>query len=341
MRYRNIYRLLAPLAIMGAMAACSDNKIVEPEPPAPPSVDEAQVLLQYLETGRSYSIHGNFVVGAAAVRTTMLASPGKQYIIDMRAQADFDRGHIPGSVRVDIGNVIDHLKAMSPAPSSFERIIINCYTGQTAAYAVGVLRALGYTNAFSLKWGMSSWNDDLATPWLNNRSNARATQFVSGPSPAMNPHGDLPKLSTGRNVGSEIAEARARELLSAGLTPATINHNTLFANLDGYYIINFWPANLYQTPGHIPGAVLYEVAANPFESGNALKTLSTTRPNVIYCYTGQTSAYLTGYLRLLGYDARSLMYGANGMIYDLMTQHKVPNQFVPATEIMNYEYSKM
>jgi rhodanese-related sulfurtransferase len=339
MRSSTLYRILAPLAITGALLACSDNKVLEPDPPPPP-VNEAQVLVQHLEAGRSYSIHGNFVVGAASVRTTMLASPGRQYVIDTRAQVDFDMGHIPGSVRVDMTNLIDHLKAMSPAPSTYERIVINCYSGQTAAYVVGVLRALGYTNVWSLKWGMSSWNEELAAPWLNNRSNARATQFVSGPSPAMNSQGELPKLATGKKVGSEIAEVRARELLAAGFTAATINHNTLFANLDGYYIMNFWPPSLYQTPGHIPGAVLYDPATNPFESGNALKTLSTTKPNVIYCYTGQTSAYLAGYLRLLGYDVRTLLYGSNGMIYDLMTQHKVPNQFIPSAEIMNYDFAK-
>jgi rhodanese-related sulfurtransferase len=339
MRTSTLTRMIVPLGVMAAFAACSDRNVTDPEP-TPPAVNEAQVLLQHLEAGRNYSIHGNFVVGASAVRTTLLASPAKQYIIDTRAQVDFDRGHIPGSVRVDFANLATHLKAMSPSASSYERIVINCYSGQTAAYAVGILRALGYTNVFSLKWGMSSWNEELAASWLNNRSNARATQFVSGPSPARNAPGELPVLNTGRKVGSEIAEVRATELLAAGFAPATINHNTLFSNLDGHYIINFWPANLYQTPGHIPGSVLYEPTENPFESNAALKTLSTTKPNVIYCYTGQTSAYLAGYLRLLGYDVRSLMYGTNGMIYDLMSQQKVANTFLPASEIMNYDFAK-
>lgn len=37
---------------------------------------------------------------------------------------------------------------------------------------------------------------------------------------------------------------------------------------------------------------------------------------VIYCYTGQTSAFTTAYLRILGYDAKSLLFGTNGMFYD-------------------------
>lgn len=330
-----------PLALAASvLAACSDSKdVTEPPVDPPAAVNEAQVLVQYLENGRSYNVHGNFVVSASAVRTTLLASPEKQYIIDLRAAADFANGSIPGAVRVDMANLVTHLRSL-PAASAFERIVVVCYSGQTSAYAVGILRALGYTNAISLKWGMSSWHSDFATPWNNNRGNARATQFVSGASPAMNAMAELPALSTGRTLPAEILEARAQALLTAGFSAATINHNTLFSGLDSYYIINFWPPNLYQTPGHIPGAVMYDPATNPFETGKQLRTLSLTKPNVIYCYTGQTSAYLAGYLRLIGYDVRSLLYGANGMIYDLMVSNNVPNAFVPAAEIMNYDYRK-
>jgi rhodanese-related sulfurtransferase len=44
-----------------------------------------------------------------------------------------------------------------------------------------------------------------------------------------------------------------------------------------------------------------------------LKTLSTEKPVVVYCYTGQTSSHVAAFLRVVGYDAKSLLYGANGM----------------------------
>jgi len=47
-----------------------------------------------------------------------------------------------------------------------------------------------------------------------------------------------------------------------------------------------------------------------------LKTLATDKKVAVYCYTGQTSAYMTAYLRILGYDAKSILFGTNGMIYD-------------------------
>ena len=36
---------------------------------------------------------------------------------------------------------------------------------------------------------------------------------------------------------------------------------------------------------------------------------------VTYCYTGQTSAITTAWLDVLGYDGRSLMFGANGIVH--------------------------
>ena len=36
---------------------------------------------------------------------------------------------------------------------------------------------------------------------------------------------------------------------------------------------------------------------------------------VTYCYTGQTSAITTAWLDVLGYNGRSLLFGANGIVY--------------------------
>ncbi len=69
-----------------------------------------------------------------------------------------------------------------------------------------------------------------------------------------------------------------------------------------------------------------------------LKSLPTDKPIVVYCYTGQTSAYVAAYLRLLGYDARSLMFGANSMMYDIMVSKAMT--VWKATEIKGYTYEQ-
>ncbi len=120
--------------------------------------------------------------------------------------------------------------------------------------------------------------------------------------------------------------------VAAGFGKTAIVSQTVLGNKEDYYIINYWPAAEYSDPGHISGAIQY----TPRESialNVDLKTLPTDKTIVVYCYSGQESAQLAPYLRLIGYDAKSLKYGTNGMIYDQMTKSKWSNNF-----IMGYEY---
>lgn len=101
--------------------------------------------------------------------------------------------------------------------------------------------------------------------------------------------------------------------------------------------MNYWSPAQYADPGHLPGAIQY----TPKESmklAACLKTLPTNKTIVVYCYSGQTSAALTAYLRLLGYDAKSLVYGTNSMIYNTMVSDGLPGTFKPATEIIGKPY---
>ena len=43
----------------------------------------------------------------------------------------------------------------------------------------------------------------------------------------------------------------------------------------------------------------------------AMTNLDPSKKIVTYCYTGQTSAVITAYLRVLGYEAYSLKFGLN------------------------------
>ncbi|NQT97529.1 MAG: hypothetical protein HQ562_07290 [Candidatus Marinimicrobia bacterium] len=54
--------------------------------------------------------------------------------------------------------------------------------------------------------------------------------------------------------------------------------------------------------------------------------------NVPYCWTGQTSALVTAWLTVLGYDAKSLKFGVNSMIYDDLAEAK------KWSASMNYDY---
>jgi rhodanese-related sulfurtransferase len=331
MRANRKYFWMLPLVMAAGLAACDDDPaVVLPDP-----VNEAEVLVEYMEANADYNTHGGFVIKATDVRTNILTN-ANQYVIDMRAAEHFSAGHIEGATNVAWGDLVNHLESINA--DSYDVIVLACYSGQTAAYAAGILRAAGYGNVKSMKWGMSSWGEPTSSPWMNGRSNSRAAQFVTGPSPAMNAEGELPELNTGFETGPEILASRVATVLSEGFGAAKKTNADIFDNLDDYYIINYWPTALYETTGHIPGAIQYDPATRPFDLDSFLKTLPTDKPVAIYCYTGQTSAYLSAYLRVLGYDAKTILYGANGMIYDRMVADGVANAFDPGHDIMNYAY---
>jgi 3-mercaptopyruvate sulfurtransferase SseA len=100
-------------------------------------------------------------------------------------------GHIAGAVNVPATDVISHLDAMDV--SGYEKIVIACYTGQTAAFVTSLVRMAGYSNAFSLKWGMSSWNEACAGPLNSNSKNTYATQLEETDNPKAEA-GEMPLL---------------------------------------------------------------------------------------------------------------------------------------------------
>ncbi len=146
-------------------------------------------------------------------------------------------------------------------------------------------------------------------------NNSRAAQFVTTAT-AKPAAGDLPKLSTGKTDPQEILRARVDAVFAEGFTLAKVGSDDVYGNLAGYQIANYWSEADYSW-GHIDGAMQYS-PKEAFTLAADLKTLATDKPVAVYCYTGQTSAHVAAYLRVLGYDAKSITFGVNGMSHDDM-----------------------
>lgn len=304
---------------------------------AEPKINEAEVLVEYLESANSplmkdyVSTDMPSIMAASEVKT--LNTTNQVYIIDIRSAADFAAGHIANAHNVALADILTHIEGVNLA--SYTKVAIVCYTGQTAGFAASLLRIMGYDKVYSMKWGMCAWHADFASRWNNTiaAGNAYASQFTTTAT-AKGVAGELPELNTGKKTGQEILEARVNALLTEGFSAASVTNATVFGGLSNYYIVNYWSAAHYAI-GHIPGAIQY----TPKESlklAADLKTLPTNKPIAVYCYTGQTSAFLAAYLRLLGYDAKSILYGTNGMIYDLMVTNSMT--IFKADQIMGYDY---
>lgn len=77
------------------------------------------------------------------------ADPDVVFVSIRKADA-FAAGHIEGATNMPWGNTMHEMFDSLPAD---KKIVIYCYSGQTAGQTVGMLRALGY-DAVSLKGGM-------------------------------------------------------------------------------------------------------------------------------------------------------------------------------------------
>jgi rhodanese-related sulfurtransferase len=145
-------------------------------------------------------------------------------------------------------------------------------------------------------------------------------------------------LATGKTTGTEILQARIASVLADGYSKTAIDKATLFLDLSKYYIVNYWPAAEYTGIGHIPGSIQYTPKAD-LKLATFLKTLPTDKTIVIYCYTGQTSANVAAILRVMGYDAKTLGLGTNGMIWQKM-KDAGKTAFNAASDVMNFPYVK-
>ena len=62
-----------------------------------------------------------------------------------------------------------------------------------------------------------------------------------------------------------------------------------------------------------------------------MRTIPTNQSVVVYCGTGHNSQFAVAYLRLFGYDAKSMNYGNNGFMHQKMMEEKEALSWHPYT----------
>ena len=95
------------------------------------------------------------------------ASPGDAVVIDVREPAEFETGHIPGSINIPRGVLefqVDAHPAVAnvsdPALSHKERpIVLVCRTGGRAALSALSLQRLGFADVRSIAGGVLAWGE--------------------------------------------------------------------------------------------------------------------------------------------------------------------------------------
>lgn len=276
--------------------------------------DEFEILLNYLETNNNFINNDALPILEANEVKTNFKNP-KYHLIDIRSASWFEYGHIKNAANVQAEDLLTYFES-TIKPMEFDKIVLICYSGQSAAYYTSLLKIAGYNNVYSMKWGMSSWREDFAdNAWNKNISNDFATKLETTGN--IKPEkGNHPILNTGKTEAKDILKARLQDLFAKPYKEFIIKHQDVFENPNKYYIVNYCDQDNYNY-GHIPGAINY-LPNSSLSSTADLLTLPTDKQIVVYETTGQKAAYLIAYLNVLGYDTGNLGYGENSFMNDVL-----------------------
>ena len=299
---------------------------------------ETTKLLKYLEENGDYVNSKEFpsLIKASAVNEEL---DKNILVIDLRSSKQFSEGHIKGAVNKQFEELPSYLET-GIKPFEYNKIVIVSDDGQVSSYTAALLRLMGYGNVYAMRWGMSAWNSSFAREgWMKGVSGKFETSLEVKVNEKPGSSG-MPELKTGSTTGEEIADARFIKMFSEGTANILISADEVFKNPQNYFVINLERKDKYDD-GHVPGAVRYKPEAT-LGFTDEMASIPSGKVVVVYCGTGHNSGFATAYLRLLGYDARTLRYGNNGFMYDKMVKQKTALSWLPfsTADVNDFEVVK-
>ncbi len=318
----------------------SDNSVSAPKITEiqPVIGGETALLLKDLKENGDYV---NSQVFPSLIKASVVnSSLGKNIlVVDLRSPKLYSEGHIKGSVNKRFEDLPDYFET-GIKPFEYDKIIMVCEDGQVSSYTTCLLRLMGYGNVYAMRWGMCAWNSTYAKKgWLKDVSGKHEAELETKVNEKPVAKG-MPELGTGKSTGEEIGADRFHQLFRQGTANILISADEVFADPGKYFIINYERKDKYED-GHIPGAIRYKPEATLGYTAE-MATIPHDKTVVVYCGTGHNSGFATAYLRLFGFDARTLRYGNNGFMFDKMVRQRVQLSWLPFTtaEVNNFETVK-
>ncbi len=244
-------------------------------------------------------------------------------LIDIRDSAEYVKGHIDGAYNVQRQNLLTFLND-SVNPAAYKKIAIIDDNGPLSEYIATLLRFDGYDNVYALKFGIATWNSKFVGNINKYLSNKYGNKLDNTPVEKP-PHGQIPDISSDNIL--QLLDSRVAELIAEPTENIFISPDKIFANPDKYFTLAYWSEEKY-SHAHIPGSVRYQTRYD-LRYDRDLNTLPTDKKIVVYCNTGHHAIALVAYLRLLGYDASSFMYGANSFMNGKL------REFAPGAAILD------
>ncbi len=287
-------------------------------------------MLTYLESNGDI-INSRSTLSAFVNAQDLYSNLSNYVILDIRDPQLFSDGHISGAINIQSSDLLTKVKS-----SGSSNVILVSQNGQSASYYGGLLRLDGLSNVYILEFGMAGWNSHFASQWeYYNGLITTGNKYFNNVFYERGPYTSLPevKLNTSGDIKDKI-EQRIQDLLSQkfddivtlqstfelSVLPENVFSAGIFSITDStfgdQYIACYDTFFTYavalhdvRPPMHAPHSVLYTYY-NDLGSAYYLQTIPSNKKVVMYSKSGHQSAFATAYLRLLGYNARSMLFGA-------------------------------
>ncbi len=285
-------------------------------------------------------------------------------IIDIRVDTLYRAGHVENAINVDHSELLGYLQNINY--DIYKKIILISETGQAASYYNCLLQLYGFQNVYTLKFGMSVWHFDFAGRWLDvvsNRLYVGDLDNYTNPKPDYSHFAGIGERFGNSDIGGVIEE-RITDLLNepfllddAENSNITIDMNEIanrmFTNDQGENVRGFimcygsdalkylgGKPSEFEGRSHPVGTIWYNNwVLNDLRSISYLQTIPSDRLVGVYSTSGHESGFVVAYLRILGYNAKAILYGAHSFTYGMLFGKETLIPFIFSTDkIKNYPY---
>ena len=342
------YLFLLILSIIGLSGCLKDDV----SPVYNFNLADNALLLNYLETQGDYINSSNM---PSIVNVDDVYNNLENYlIIDTRTNTEYIAGHISGAINIKNDSLITYLNSIDIY--KYPKIVLVSSDGQASSYYTCLLRLYGVSNVYSLLWGMAQWNSVFSSVWTQNiGDNYDVTRDFVYPDITYDSLSNLPQVNFQNSEDSfeKKVKSRISEIINIGFTDSVsytkINPGGIGFNgesADNFFIVCYAERPVYSqhklqpySVGHFPNSIVLSPDRD-LKSTLFLQILPDNKKIILYSCAGQLSAFGVAYLRVLGYDAKSLLYGGSDLFYSYLVYKG--NLLAPyvfyTSDIRNYGY---
>lgn len=281
----------------GQQATPTTSSTTPPSTTSAPAEDPVKVVKGAINTYYYMAADAeSYIITSEKLKGELDKNPENYLVLDVRKAADYNKGHIKGSVNVaygvDIGINLDKIRAAAKGKT----LIVACYSGQSAAQVTSTLNIAGI-KASAINGGMGA--TDTGKGWLGAKY-----PVVTEPTNMPN----SPAVDTNKITDKVVKDYFLKLPEDSNMIEGKTLHEKLASSPNGYLFVDIRKAEDF-AKGHIKGAVNYPYGADIAKNIDTIAEKGKEKTVIVSCYSGQTAGQTAALLNTIGVNAKSLRSG--------------------------------